>query len=158
LIASEESFEVEFKQTGVGLRVQSGKPQFPSDAVVKSVAAFLNSNTGGTLATGVTDDKHVLGLATDLQTSGMDIDKYLNAVTSGLISSCGAGAVTLHTTARVEQVQGVWVVLIDVSPSSKPVFTRTSKNDEVFFVRANNTTRQLGIAEAHEYIGTRWPS
>jgi predicted HTH transcriptional regulator len=81
------------------------------------------------------------------------IDKYLNAVTSGLVSACGAGPVTPHTRARGEQVDGKWVVLVDVSPSSKPVFARTGK-----YVRANNTTRQLGIAEAHEYIGTRWPN
>jgi hypothetical protein len=146
LLAGEESFEVEFKQTGVGQRAQSGKPQFPSDAVIKSVAAFLNSSSGGVLGIGISDDKKILGLEADFQLCGMDVDKYLNAVTSGLISACGAGPVTLHTKARPEKLDGHWIVLVDVSPSSKPVYTRTSKSDEVFFVRANNTTRQLGIA------------
>jgi len=158
LLAGEESSELEFKQTGVGHRPQSGKPQFPSDAVVKSVAAFLNSGTGGTLGIGISDDKQVVGLDDDFRLCGMDIDKYVNAITSGLISACGAGPVTLHTRARPEQVDGRWVVLVDVTPSSKPVYTRTSRGDEAFFVRANNTTRQLGIGEAHEYISTRWPS
>jgi hypothetical protein len=158
LLAGEESAEVEFKQTGVGHHTQSAKPKFPSDAVVKSVAAFLNSSAGGTLGIGISDDKKVVGLDADFGQSGMDIDKYVNAITSGLISTCGAGPVTLHTRARAEQVDGRWVLLVDVTPSSKPVYAQTSKNDEVFFVRANNTTRQLGIAEAHEYITTRWPS
>ncbi|MDQ0379990.1 GmrSD restriction endonuclease domain-containing protein [Amycolatopsis thermophila] len=156
LLSQEESFEVEFKQTGIGQRADSGKAKFPSDAVIKTVAAFLNSGTGGTLAIGITDDKRILGLASDFDASGMDVDKYLNAVTSGLVSACGAGPVTLHTRARAEKAEGEWVVVIDVSPSSKPVFARVTKNDEAFFVRANNTTRQLGISEAHEYIGTRW--
>jgi hypothetical protein len=156
LIAGEESFEVEFKQTGVGPHPQTGKPHFPSDNIVKTVAAFLNSSTGGTLAIGISDSKGIVGLDADFQAKGMDIDKYLNAVTQGLINACGAGPVTLHTRARAEQVAGRWIVLIDVSPSSKPVFARTGKQDEVFFVRANNTTRQLGISEAHEYISTRW--
>lgn len=158
LLLGEESAEVEFKQTGVGKHAQSGKPHYPSDAVIKSVAAFLNSSSGGTLGIGISDDKKVVGLETDFQISGMDIDKYINAITSGLISACGAGPVTLHTRARGEQADGRWVVLIDVNPSSKPVFTRTSKTDEVFFVRANNTTKQMSIAEAHDYITTRWPS
>jgi hypothetical protein len=158
LLAGEESAEVEFKQTGVGHRAQSGKPQFPSDAVIKSAAAFLNSSSGGTLGIGISDDKQVVGLQADFQLSDMDIDKYVNAITSGLITACGAGPITLHTRARPEQVDGQWVVLVDVTPSSKPVYARTSKGNEVFFVRANNTTRQLGIAEAHEYITTRWPS
>lgn len=156
LIAGEESAEVEFKQTGVGRRVPSDKPQFPSEAVVKSVAAFLNSSTGGTLGIGIADDKQVVGLANDLATWKMDIDKYLNAVTSGLVSACGTSPITLHTRARAEQVDGKWVVLIDVNPSTKPVYARTSRNEEVFYVRANNTTRQLSIAEAHDYINTRW--
>lgn len=158
LVAGEESFEVEFKQTGVGHNQESGKPRFPSDNIVRTVAAFLNSGHGGTLAIGISDDKHVIGLDNDFRARGMDIDKYLNAVTSGLISACGAGPVTLHTRARAEQVDGKWVVLVDVNPSSKPVFANTTKQDEVFYVRANNTTRRLGIAEAHEYISTRWPS
>jgi hypothetical protein len=66
--------------------------------------------------------------------------------------------VTLHTRARAEQVDGKWVVLVDISPSSKPVFARISKQDEIFYVRASNTARQLGIAEAHEYTSTRWSS
>lgn len=148
LVAGEESSEVEFKQTGVGQHAESGKPRFPSDNIVKTVAAFLNSSHGGTLAIGISDDKHVIGLEADFQVKGMDIDKYLNAVTSGLVSACGAGPVTLHTRARAEQVDGKWVVLIDISPSSKPVFARTGKQEEIFYVRANNTTRQLGIAEA----------
>jgi hypothetical protein len=126
--------------------------------VIKSVAAFLNSSSGGTLGIGISDDKQVVGLRADFQLSGMDIDKYVNAITSGLISACGAGPLTLHTRARQEHVDGQWVVLVDITPSSRPVYARTSKGDEVFFVRANNTTRQLGIAEAHEYITTRWPS
>jgi len=52
LVAGEESTEVEFKQTGVGKHAQTGKPQFPSYAVITIVAAFLNSSSGGTLGTG----------------------------------------------------------------------------------------------------------
>ncbi|SDG04274.1 Putative DNA-binding domain-containing protein [Lentzea fradiae] len=158
LLLTEESAEVEFKQTGVGKHAQSGKSHYPSDAVTKSVAAFLNSSSGGTLGIGISDDKKIVGLDTDFQVSGMDIDKYVNAITSGLMSACGDSPITLHVRARAEQTDGKWVVLIDVHPSSKPVFTRTSKSEEVFFVRANNTTRQLSIAQAHDYITTRWPS
>jgi Schlafen, AlbA_2 len=129
-----------------------------SENIVKSVAAFLNCSTGGTLAIGISDDKHVVGLDADFLAKGMGIDNYVNAITQGLVSACGAGPVTLHTRVRPEQITDRWVVLVDVTPSAKPVFARSSKQDEVFYVRANNTTRQLGIAEAHEYISSRWPA
>jgi hypothetical protein len=38
----------------------------------------------------------ILGLDADFQASGMDVDKYLNALTGGLIKACGAGPITPH--------------------------------------------------------------
>ncbi|RZS32206.1 putative DNA-binding protein [Herbihabitans rhizosphaerae] len=159
LVAGIESFEVEFKQTAVGYGERFGKDKYPSNAVIKTVAAFLNTD-GGTLGIGITDrDNHILGLEADFQRSGMDIDGYLNAITNGLASACGSGPIFSHTRARTEQVDGKWVIIIDVAPSTKPVYASTGKDatDKAFYVRANNTSPALNISEVPDYVATRWP-
>jgi len=40
---------------------------------------------------------------------------------------------------------------------TKPVRAKTSKKDTVFFVRMNNSTRELPDAELDEYLADHWP-
>ena len=44
---------------------------------------------------------------------------------------------------------------LDVSPSSRPVWAKTSKDDRVVFVRMNNSTRALPDTELESYIADR---
>lgn len=41
---------------------------------------------------------------------------------------------------------------VDVAASPTPVWAKTSKADQVFFVRMNNSTRQLPADEAVAYV------
>src|SRR5262249_43800718 len=78
-LQSGESATVEFKE---GLRWDqwsdmrepsgSGRKRAPDaeGIVIKNVAAFLNSETGGTLFIGIADDKRVVGLERDYQSLG----------------------------------------------------------------------------------------
>ena len=44
---------------------------------------------------------------------------------------------------------------VDVAKSSVPVWARTSKDDRVFFVRMNNSTRAMPEGESNAYIAER---
>lgn len=57
---------------------------------------------------------------------------------------------------RLEQADGHTVCLVEVSPSSKPVFAETDKGKGLFYIRAANTTRQLDHKETIEYVKERW--
>ena len=59
--------------------------------------------------------------------------------------------------ARITVHDGQEICRVDVAASSGPVWAKTSKQDRVFFVRMNNSTRSLPDAEMAAYIGVRWP-
>lgn len=154
LVASGESETVEFKSS----LFHSHKPDIPqkviTGSVIKTVAAFLNTN-GGTLAIGVADDGTVLGLTEDLQLKSFDLDGFENALRTVLINAIGAVPANRCGT-RFEQVDGHHVCLVDVEAGLKPTYADTDKGKGAFFIRAGNTTRQLDTKDTVDYIAGRW--
>jgi hypothetical protein len=158
LISGDESSEVEFKSSAAASLENPDIPEkMINEQVIKTVAAFLNTD-GGTLAIGIADDRVVLGIENDLDLKSTDLDRYINWLTTLLITSCGIGPITACTRIRWETIDGKTVVLVDVNPSPKPVYVKSSKSVEVFYVRANNTTRQLPLSEIHDWVTARWKS
>jgi len=127
------------------------------DAVVKTVAAFLNTD-GGTLLIGVDDQGNVLGLDHDYPhvkpTNG---DGFVNWLTTHLINALGHTPVT-RTRARIAVVDGKDVCRIDVAAHTGPVRAKTSKADRILFARLNNTTRPIPEDEEASYITVKWGS
>lgn len=149
-----ESDTVELKSS----LFHSYKPDIPerivTDSVVKSVAAFLNAG-GGTLAIGVSDEGEILGIGADLELKQMDIDAYVNALTTLLERTLGGAAASL-VKVRVEEVEGQEVCIVHAEPSPAPVFAKVSKGEQVFFLRINNSTRVLEGADLVAYVRQRW--
>jgi hypothetical protein len=154
LVTAGESETIEFKSSVF----HSYKPDIPekviTGAIVKTVAAFLNTN-GGTLAIGVADNGTVLGLAEDLQLKSFDLDKFENALRTLLINAIGAVPANRCRT-RFEKIDGHDVCLIDVDAGLKPTYADSEKGKSLFFIRAGNTTRQLDMQETVDYISGRW--
>ena len=94
LIAEGESDELEFKST-LRWDVKEGTVNKKlEDVIVKSVAAFANSQ-GGALLVGVADDGEVLGLEPDYHSlGGGDRDKFELHVRNLLNQQFGTGFVT----------------------------------------------------------------
>lgn len=136
----------------------SYKPDIPervvTDSVVKSVAAFLNAG-GGMLAIGVSDDGEILGIGADLELKQMDVDRYVNTLTTLLERTLGGAAASLAKV-RMHEAEGQKVCIVHIDPSPVPVFARVSKGDQVFFVRINNSTRVLEGADLVGYVRQRW--
>jgi hypothetical protein len=155
LIAKGESRRSEFKSSFRWDVNEDKLNKALEHPVLKSLAAFLNSD-GGTLLIGVSDDGTILGLARDYQTlKKKDRDGFEQAIMTAVSSRMGTDAcanlqVVFHAAA------GDDVCRIIVNPSSRPVYLSQGKETE-FYVRTGTSTRQLNVQEAIDYIQSRWP-
>jgi len=125
------------------------------DAVVKTVAGFLNTD-GGTLLIGVDDARRPVGLSHDLPlVKPQNGDGLVNWLTTHLTNALTHTAV-LRTPARIDAIEGVDICRVDIARSSVPVTARMSDRAEVFWVRMNNSTRSLPEIEVEEYVRDHW--
>ncbi len=60
-----------------------------------------------------------------------------------------------RTRARILVREGKEICRVDAAPSPDAVWAKTSKEDRVFFVRMNNSTRPLPEAEFELYWSSR---
>ncbi len=154
LLSEMETERVEFKSSAY----YSYKPGIPErvilDAVIKTVAGFMNSG-GGTLAIGIADDGEILGIQPDLDLKNMDADRYVNVLTTAIERSLGPLAST-QARVQLQEVDGAEVCLIHARASREPIYAKLSKGDQVFFVRVNNSTRVLEGPDLVSYVQSRW--
>lgn len=156
VIDNDEDFAVEFKSTARWDLREDRPSKAMEDAVVKTVAGFLNAD-GGTLLIGVGPDKSVVGLGHDYpRVKPPNGDGFVNWLTTHLAHAVGHAAV-LRSRARIAIHDGQEICRLDVARSSQPVWAKTSKEERVFFVRMNNSTRALPEQELASYLADRWP-
>lgn len=154
LIENDEDFAVEFKSTARWDLKESKRNKAMEDAVVKTVAGFLNTE-GGTLLIGVGPDQSVVGLEYDYpHVKPANADGFVNWLTTHLMNSLGAVPVT-RTRARIVHHDGVEICRVDVASCPVPVHAKTSKAPEVFYVRMNNSTRSLAAEDVATYLASR---
>jgi hypothetical protein len=156
LIASGENSLVEFKSSARWDMRENKPNKALEQVIVKTVAGFLNSETGGTLVIGVDDGGKVIGLVQDYKTLGkkQDRDGYENWLTTLILDQFGRESsrllrITFHTLDNVEVCQ------LSIKPSPKPAYVKDGI-DEDLFIRTGNSTRQLSTREAVEYCKHRW--
>jgi hypothetical protein len=150
LIAQGESATLEFKSSArFDYRTKQVNKELEL-VIVKTVAAFMNSE-GGTLLIGVADDGNIVGLDADFQTVGKkNADAYENWLTTRLLESIGRDRarlirITFHS---IEEKQ---ICRVDVGRSRRAVFVRDIQSIERIYVRAGNSTRELSVSEAVQY-------
>ncbi len=155
IIDNDEDFAVEFKSTA-RWDLRENKPNKAiEDAIVKTVAGFLNTD-GGTLLIGVGPAGQVIGLDHDYQrVKPPNGDGFVNWLTTHLVIAIGHAAV-MRARARITVHNSHEICRVDVAKSSQPVWAKTSKEERVFFVRMNNSTRTLPDAEVPAYLADRW--
>jgi type I restriction enzyme R subunit len=156
IIDNDEDFTVEFKSTARWDLREGAPNKLMEDAVVKTVAGFLNTD-GGTLLIGVGPDRNVIGLRHDYpRVKPPNADGFVNWLTTHLTTAIGHAAV-MRTRARIVFYEGHEICRLDVARSSAPVWATTSKESRVFFVRMNNSTRAVPDDELAAYLADRWP-
>jgi len=152
LIGLGESYALEFKSTLQWDVVHGQQNNALRQSVLKSIAAFMNSE-GGTLVIGVEDDGNVLGLDRDLKLIKGSLDRFEQLLVSLISDKMGVGYAHFFKI-RFEPVDDKQVCVVDLEPARDPVFVQTDKGTQ-FFVRVGNTTRSLDGEEQHDYLEAR---
>ena len=157
LIEGGESAVVEFKSTG-RRNLRTGAPDRAITwAVVKTLAAFMNTH-GGTLLIGVDDDGQPVGIEADYPlVKGNDRDGWELWLTAVVKTALGPVAAT-DLSVRFCPMDGQTVARVDVRPGAEPVFaSRKGEPREVFFARLNNSTEELSGPALLDYRQKHWP-
>jgi type I restriction enzyme, R subunit len=155
LIAGDGTHEVEFKSTARWNLRDGYKDKRMEDAVVKTIAGFLNTD-GGMLFVGGNDQREPIGLAHDTAViKPPNVDGFVNWLATHLIGAFTDTAV-MRTRTRIDAVDGVEICRVDVAVSLAPVTARMSDRAEAFWVRMNNSTRALPEIEIEDYVRDRW--
>ncbi len=155
LISKDESNELEFKSSArydYELKRKDKRIEF---SVLKTVAAFLNTE-GGELIIGVDDDGKVLGLTEDYQcVHKKNRDGYELFLNDLIFNSLGADLspnvkLTCHT------IDGKDIWRVSVSPSSEPIYLLDDNKVEQLYIRRGNSTVALNAKEVLNYSKKRW--
>ena len=166
LVAAGESSRVEFKSTA-RVNLHTGKRDDKMEQVVaKTVAAFLNAD-GGSLVIGVDDAGTPLGLASDFATiKAPDADRFELWLRDFLTTTLGQNAAALVdvdfaelpvAATQLVGEEGALACRVTARPSPRPVYLRGKGAAPELWVRTGNSTRQLSVDEATEYVMHRWP-
>ena len=156
LIEAGESAVVEFKSTARHNLYTAARDDAVTWAVVKTVAAFMNTH-GGTLLVGVDDHGHPVGIESDYpHVRGQNRDGWELWLTATVKNALGTIAAT-DVPVRFCTMGGQTIARIDVRPGTEPVFaTRKGESRVVFFARLNNATEELAGPALLDYRQKHW--
>ncbi len=157
LLESGESAVVEFKSTARH-NVRSGmRDDAITWAVVKTIAAFMNTS-GGTLLVGVDDQGEPVGIESDYpHVKGRNRDGWELWLTAAVKQALGTVAAT-DVPVRFCTIGDRTIARVEVRPRAEPVFaTRKGQPREVFFARLNNATEELSGKALLDYRQEHWP-
>jgi len=143
LIAGGESDDVEFKST-LRMNMHTGsKDSRMEDAIVKTVAGFLNLK-GGSLVIGVQDDGTPIGIEHD----EFESEDRMNLHLTNLLNDRLSPAIWANVHANFEDYGTKRVLTVRCDPSGKPTFDSQGR----LFVRTGHSTRELSAQEAAEFV------
>lgn len=158
LLETGESRVTEFKSTArKNLHTGDRDPNIEW-AVVKTIAAFMNTS-GGTLLIGVADDSSIVGIEHDYPfVGGSDVDGWELWLTQLVNKALGKVEATELDVQFCALDDGT-VARIDVGPSPEPVFASSPKGNgrSVFYVRTGNSTEECYGPDLLAYKARRWP-
>lgn len=155
LLSMEEHERLEFKSS-LRFDHRSGNVNRELEkAAMKTIAAFLNSQ-GGYLVIGVGDGRRILGIRYDYETlPRSDADGFENHFTQVFNKTIGPESRHL-VRLWFPILQNSDICIVDVMPSSQPVYLKTD-NDEHFYIRTGNVSTPLRLSEIDSFVRSRWP-
>lgn len=162
LIAEGESDELEFKSTLRWDLKECSVNKKLEDVIIKTVAAFANSQ-GGTLLIGIADDGEILGLEADYHSlGGADRDKFELHLRNLLNQQFGPGFVTSKVVIKFHEVGEKEICQIEISPAAEPVIVKMKDKNglsaEKFYARSGNSSQEIPLSEMHAYSKDRFIS
>lgn len=146
-----ESITLEYKAT-LRTNLHTYKPDPRMElSCLKTIAAFLNSRSGGTLLIGVMDNGTAVGIEAD---GFLNEDKMLLHLDNLIRQRIGPKH-TMYIHPHFEDYDGCKVLAVECYPSGSPVFV---KDDSVerFYIRMGASSPELTPSQTHEYIKERF--
>jgi hypothetical protein len=161
-IAEGESDGLEFKATLRWDLAEQMVNKKLEEVVLKTVAAFANSQ-GGTLLVGVNNDGEIVGLEHDYAALGnVDRDKFELHLRNVLNQQFGTGFVAAAVRVSFADIGDQEVCRVVVLPASDPVIVKVKTKDgllsERFYVRSGNSSQEIPLSELKGYWGKRFAS
>jgi DNA-binding response OmpR family regulator len=155
LISIGESNELEFESSTFWDYRASNINKDLEKVIVKTVAAFLNSERGGSLLIGVDDSGQIVGLQQDyVSLVKKNRDGYESFIVDVLLNVIGKDSMLLIQI-TFHQIQDKDICRVVVKPSPRPVFVSEDKVEHLY-IRTGNSNRVLSTREAIEYCKSRW--
>lgn len=147
LVAAGESAVQEFKSTLRWDLRQDKKNEAITQAVLKTIAAFANTE-GGRLLLGVDDDGNAVGIEID---GFENDDKYLLHLMNSIKAAMGNNVAAL-VRPQFDVFQGKRVCVVHCDKSREPVYLRVKGEDEKFFIRTGPSSAPLSPRELVSYM------
>lgn len=152
-----EGETIEFKET-FRLDIRKGKPwSMISDQAIIAIVSFMNLY-GGTLLVGVADNGEIVGLEREYNTfrrlDKTPRDQFLRTFSQVVIEKLGAKNYATLVKARIVEVDGVDVLVVNVERSLEPVYFVEKKDGrEVhhLYVRVGAGKLSFGVRDAIEH-------
>lgn len=155
IIEQEENEKLEFKSSLRFDHKISAVNRELEKAVMKTIAAFLNSK-GGYLVIGLDDSRQPLGLHYDYQTiQRKDSDGFENHFTQVFNSMIGPEFRHLVKLWFYE-IEELEASIVQIAASPKPVYLKLN-DSEHFYIRTGNIVSDLKFSEVEDYVRSRWP-
>jgi DNA modification methylase len=154
LIAEGESEFVERKISAYWNEVTGRKDENNKESVIRSVAAFLNSQDGGTVLIGVANDDRLPGLEDDYKAvnprrPGRDTyELWLRQTLDGRFGKEFDAFIKVE----FEEIADRDVCIVRIAAGNQPAC-----NFNKLPIRRGNRTIDLSLADAIRYSRTRWP-
>jgi hypothetical protein len=154
LVKLGESSTLEFKASARWSLRSGGRDERLEHKILVTLAAFMNAD-GGTLLIGVDDDGEPLGLENDYSLlRRQDSDGWRSWLTDHVSNGLDKAA-PANLRVEFDHLEGVDVCRVTVRPSTRPIWVSGPSGQE-FYVRFDNSTRQLLGDEILDYVADRW--
>ncbi len=159
LIKDGESDELEFKAT-LRWDIKEGKVSKKLEQViVKTVAAFANTQ-GGSLLIGVDDDRQAVGLSRDCESLGevgkASSDQFEVHLRNVLNQHLGTAFVASKVQIKFHAVGDVDVCQVDITTAKEPVIVamkdKNGQSVEKFYARSGNSSQEISMSEMSSYV------
>jgi hypothetical protein len=153
LAASFEGQQLEFKESARWSHIAGEKEKESELEVLRSVAAFANTD-GGTLLIGVANDHRIVGLNKDYKSmqKSPDRDGFQVWLANDVLKARLGMGVLHYLRISFEEFEAGDVCRIDIEPAAEPVYVDGKR----FYVRNGGTTSELSTADAVDRIVKKW--
>lgn len=155
IIKSGESNTCEFKETMRVCLKQKAPPEAIELGVLKTIAAFSNSN-GGDLFIGVNDSEQIVGLEKDyLSFKPIDQNKDgFQKHLDNIISKTFTNSIFSSLLITIETINNLDFCRINVKKARNTIFAKINK-EEKFYIRRSGSTVELSKSEMIKYLKNR---